>query len=104
MAGPQSAVVERPVAEAPDPARRRARPNPHSAMVEGLFGLSLMAGSANVIMQLARPGVGYGVVESTVEGGRADLHPIKRARTTIGYLAVIALGTEAEKKAFTAAI
>ena len=39
-------------------------------------------------MQLARPGVGYGVMESRVESGRVDLHPIKRARTTFTYLAV----------------
>ena len=39
-------------------------------------------------MQLARPGAGYGVMESRVESGRADRHPIKRARTTLTYLAV----------------
>lgn len=70
----------------------------------GMFGLSLMAGSANVIMQLARPGVGYGVLESTVDSGRADLHPFKRARTTIGYLAVVALGSEIEQRAFRQAV
>ncbi len=47
-------------------------------------------GAANVIMQLARPGVGYGVMESRVESGRIDRHPIKRARTTFTYLAVAA--------------
>lgn len=104
MSGTQSAVVERPVGDGPDPTRPQAPPNPNPDMTDGLFGLSLMAGSANVIMQLARPGVGYGVVESTVDGGRADLHPFKRARTTIGYLAVVALGTDAEKTAFKKAI
>lgn len=96
--------VERPVSGPPDPNRRRAPHNATADMTDGLFGLSLIAGSANVIMQLARPGVGYGVLESRVESGRADLHPIKRARTTIGYLAVIALGTDAEKEAFKKAI
>ena len=55
---------------------------------EGQMGVGLLVGAANVIMQLARPGVGYGVLESRVESGRVDLHPIKRARTTFTYLAV----------------
>jgi uncharacterized protein (DUF2236 family) len=97
--------VERPVSAPPDPSRRRApRQRGGLDMSDGLFGMSLIAGSANVIMQLARPGVGYGVVESKVDSGRADLHPIKRARTTIGYLAVVALGTEAERQAFKKAV
>lgn len=98
------AQVERPVGDPPDPRRRRARPGSTADMTDGLFGLSLMAGSANVIMQLARPGVGYGVVESKVDSGRADLHPFKRARTTIGYLAVVALGSDEERAAFKRAI
>ncbi|ORX00162.1 oxygenase MpaB family protein [Mycolicibacillus trivialis] len=98
------AQVERPVGDPPDPRRRRARPGSTADMTDGLFGLSLMAGSANVIMQLARPSVGYGVVESKVDSGRADLHPFKRARTTIGYLAVVALGSDEERAAFKRAI
>ncbi|MEO9018680.1 MAG: oxygenase MpaB family protein [Mycobacterium sp.] len=97
-------LVERPVSDPPDPKRRRVPKGASGDMTDGLFGLSLMAGSANVIMQLARPEVGYGVVESRVDGGRADLHPFKRARTTIGYLAVIAMGTDDEKTAFRKAI
>jgi uncharacterized protein (DUF2236 family) len=96
--------VERRVGEPPDPRRRRAPRIGDVDMTDGLFGLSLIAGSANVIMQLARPQVGYGVLESRVETGRADIHPFKRARTTIGYLAMIALGTDEEKKAFKEAI
>lgn len=96
--------VERPVGDPPDPTRRRAPGNANRDMSAGLFGFALMAGSANVIMQLARPAVGYGVLESRVESGRADLHPIKRARTTIGYLAVLALGTDEERAAFKTAI
>ena len=45
-------------------------------------------------MELARPGVGYGVMESRVESGRVDRHPIKRARTTFTYLAVALRGTD----------
>ncbi|MBX7449352.1 oxygenase MpaB family protein [Mycolicibacterium sp. 3033] len=69
-----------------------------------MLGLGLLAGPANVIMQLARPGVGYGVLESRVDSGRVDLHPIKRARTTFTYLAVSTNGTEAQKAAFRRAV
>ena len=55
-------------------------------------------------MQLARPGVGYGVMESRVESGRVDLHPIKRARTTFTYLAVATNGTDEQKAAFRRAV
>ncbi len=61
------------------------------------MGVALLAGPANVIMQLANPGVGYGVVESRVDSGRTDLHPVKRARTTFTYLAVATRGTDAQK-------
>jgi uncharacterized protein (DUF2236 family) len=63
-------------------------------------GLGLAAGAANIIMQLSWPGVGYGVFESRVESGRLFDHPIKRARTTLTYLAVAAVGTDEEKKLF----
>ncbi len=53
--------------------------------------------AANVIMQLAHPGVGQGVVDSTVDTGRADLHPVKRARTTGTYLAVAVFGNDADR-------
>jgi uncharacterized protein (DUF2236 family) len=71
---------------------------------EGLMGIALLAGPANVIMQLARPGVGYGVLESRVESGRVDRHPIKRARTTFTYLAVANNGTDEQKAAFRRAV
>ncbi|OBG66733.1 MULTISPECIES: oxygenase MpaB family protein [unclassified Mycobacterium] len=95
--------VERPVADAPrrSPARRRRRP---LGIDEGLMGVALLAGPANVIMQLGRPGVGYGVMESRVESGRIDLHPIKRARTTFTYLAVATRGSDAQKDAFRRAV
>ena len=71
---------------------------------EGQMGVGLLVGAANVIMQLARPGVGYGVLESRVESGRVDLHPIKRARTTFTYLAVAADGSDEQKAAFRRAV
>ena len=94
--------VERAIADPPRPQRgRRGR---GLSIDEGLMGVALLAGPANVIMQLARPGVGYGVLESRVESGRVDLHPIKRARTTFTYLAVATAGNEAQKEAFRRAV
>lgn len=66
--------------------------------------IGLLSGGANVIMELARPGVGYGVKDSRVESGRADRHPIKRARTTFTYLAVALSGTEEQKKLYRRAV
>lgn len=62
-------------------------------------GAALLAGTANVIMQLARPAVGYGVVESTVETGQVTRHPLRRLRNTITYLSIAFLGT-AEERSF----
>ncbi|SHN43388.1 oxygenase MpaB family protein [Cryptosporangium aurantiacum] len=69
-----------------------------------VHGAGLLAAGANVIMQLARPGVGYGVVESRVESGRLFDHPVKRARTTLSYLAVAMLGDDETKKAYREAV
>jgi uncharacterized protein (DUF2236 family) len=63
-----------------------------------------LAGTANVIMQLSRPAVGYGVKESKVESGSAMKHPVKRARTTFTYLAVAMLGTDEERALFRKAV
>ena len=55
---------------------------------------AMYAGAANVALQmLGAPGVAYGVMESKVESGRIDKHPIKRGRTTLTYLAIAVLGT-----------
>ena len=72
--------------------------------VGGMMGVGLLAGAANVVMQLSRPGVGHGVVESRVESGRIDHHPIKRARTTFTYLAVAAQGTAEQQAAYRQAV
>ncbi|OBF54487.1 hypothetical protein A5787_04685 [Mycobacterium sp. 852002-50816_SCH5313054-b] len=97
--------VERPVADPPRSRHARRSPGRRAlGMDEGLMGVALLAGPANVIMQLARPGVGYGVMESRVESGRVDLHPIKRARTTFTYLAVATAGSDAQKEAFRRAV
>ena len=96
--------VERAMGDPPvsGPARRRPRRTPR--LDDTLMGMALLLGPANVIMQLARPGVGYGVLESRVESGRIDVHPIKRARTTFTYLAVAMAGTETQKTAFRRAV
>ncbi|MGV9665103.1 oxygenase MpaB family protein [Nocardia niigatensis] len=65
----------------------------------GFFGAA-----ANVIMQLSNPPVGYGVVESPVESGNVMIHPFKRLRTTLTYLAVALLGTEADRAAYREAV
>jgi uncharacterized protein (DUF2236 family) len=94
--------VERPIADPPrpQPLRRRRR----IAGDHGLMGVGLLVGPANVIMELARPGVGHGVAESRVESGRIDRHPIKRARTTFTYIAVANAGTDTQKAAFRRAV
>lgn len=61
-------------------------------------GIGLLAGGANVIMQLAMLPVGRGVAESRVESGRVDKHPFKRARTTLTYLAVATGGTPQDRQ------
>ena len=96
--------VERAVSDPPIPGLARGRPRRAPRVDDTLMGLALLLGPANVIMQLARPGVGYGVLESRVESGRADRHPIKRARTTFTYLAVAMAGSAAQKAAFRRAV
>lgn len=100
-------LADRPVSESAGPAadrglfQRLTRP---ALFEHGIPGIALLAGPANVIMQLGRPGVGYGVKESRVEGGRIDRHPIKRARTTFTYLAVATNGNPEQQKAFRKAV
>ena len=69
-----------------------------------MLGIGLLSGAANVIMELAQPGVGHGVRESRVESGRIDRHPVKRARTTMTYLAVALAGNETQKAAYSRAV
>ena len=96
--------VERAVSAPPARTAPRGRSRRAPGIDDGLMGIALLAGPANVIMQLARPGVGYGVMESRVESGRVDRHPIKRARTTFTYLAVATRGSEEQKKAYRRAV
>ncbi|NBH07274.1 oxygenase MpaB family protein [Amycolatopsis sp. SID8362] len=75
-----------------------------TALRDAVVGAGLLAGSANVIMQLARAPVGYGVLESRVDSGNLFRHPAKRTRTTLTYLAVATLGTDAERAAYRRAV
>ena len=66
--------------------------------------LALLAGGANVVMQLSRLPIGHGVARSTVESGRADRHPLKRGRTTSAFLVIAMLGTDEERQVMRAEI
>lgn len=59
--------------------------------------------AANLVMQLAHPGVGHGVSKSRVISGAAVLRPIKRARTTTTVFAVALMGTDSDRAVFGAA-
>ncbi len=109
MAGTRGfvSVVDRPVSESSGPPAARGllqRLTGLGFVGQGVPGIALLAGPANVIMQLGRPAVGYGVAESRVESGRIDRHPIKRARTTFTYLAVATRGNAEQQKAYRAAV
>jgi uncharacterized protein (DUF2236 family) len=67
-------------------------------------GAGLLGAAANVIMQLSLAPIGHGVVESTVDSGKLTLHPIKRFRTTVSYLAVALNGTDAQRRQFRRAV
>jgi uncharacterized protein (DUF2236 family) len=70
--------------------------------IDGVAGL--LAGPANVVMQLSRPEVGYGVLESKVHSGKITEHPIKRGRTTFTYLAVATMGRDADRRRYRRAV
>lgn len=95
--------VARPINDPVLPGGRRP-PRWMSSAEDATLGIGLLSGAANVIMELARPGVGYGVKDSRVESGRADRHPIKRARTTFTYLAVALAGTDEQKSLYRRAV
>ena len=70
--------------------------------VDGAAGL--LGGTANVIMQLSHAPVGHGVAESRVDSGNVMLHPLKRLRTTMTYLAIALAGSEEERRRYRAAV
>jgi len=86
--------------------RRTARwdPDAEVSVREAMDFWSFAAAAANVVMQLAVPGVGYGVVESKVDSGSILKHPWKRLRTTSQYLAVAVFGSDEDRDAFREAV
>ena len=80
--------------------RTRLRERDTTLPADLFFGATLLAGPANVVMQLSHPAVGRGVVESAVSSGQLSRHPVKRTRTTLTYLAVSLGGSEEERRLF----
>jgi uncharacterized protein (DUF2236 family) len=77
----------------------RLGPPAHPTRVVDLLNpAAVLLPAANVIMQLASPAVGYGVLESPVDSGNVYKHPFKRARTTGTYLAAATVGTDADRE------
>lgn len=87
------------------PRRAAGRPEVPPELERSVNGIAaLLAGTANVIMQLSWPGVGYGVLESKVDSGNVMRHPLKRFRTTFTYLSVVMLGTDDERARYREAV
>ncbi|GAB4588632.1 oxygenase MpaB family protein [Nocardia sp. IFM 10818] len=94
--------MTRPLRATPEYAAGDTPPIDIRQFLDGAVGL--LGGAANVIMQLSNRPVGYGVVESPVESGNVMIHPIKRLRTTVTYLAVAMLGSDEEREAYREAV
>jgi uncharacterized protein (DUF2236 family) len=76
----------------------RLGPPRHPTRVADLLNpAAVLMPAANVIMQLAAPAIGYGVLESPVDSGNVYKHPLKRSRTTGYYLAAATVGTDADR-------
>ncbi|MGV9665105.1 oxygenase MpaB family protein [Nocardia niigatensis] len=65
---------------------------------------AFLGGAANVVMQLSLKPVAYGVMESDVDSGKVTLHPFKRLRTTLTYLAVALLGDDDDRRDYREAV
>src|SRR5690242_19452599 len=75
-----------------------------SLLAQGASIFVALSGTANVVMQLSRPEVGYGVKDSVVTEGSLFGNPSRRRRTTAAFLAVAVFGTAAERAAFRNAV
>ena len=71
-----------------------------SLLAQGASIFTALSGTANVIMQLSRPEIGYAVKDSVVTEGNLFTNPARRRRTTVGFLAVAVLGRAEERAAF----
>lgn len=95
----------------PEPARQPLAPVTHlrgeappEALIKVLAGAGGLVAGANIVMQLANLKVGHGVAESRVERGSLYAHPIKRARTTFGYVGIALWGTDEEREVLSEAV
>ncbi|MFD6158885.1 oxygenase MpaB family protein [Nocardia sp. NPDC060256] len=86
----------------PDRAEQTLTPDSVQQYMDGIA--AFLGGTANVIMQLSLRPVGRGVLESTVDSGKVTLHPVKRLRTTLTYIAVAMMGSDEERAAYRAAV
>lgn len=75
-----------------------------SLLAQGASIFTALSGTANVVMQLSRPGVGYGVKDSVVTEGSLFGDSRRRRRTTVSFLAVAVFGTAAERAAYRNAV
>ncbi|QBS41160.1 oxygenase MpaB family protein [Nocardia sp. CS682] len=88
-----------------DPVPQLAEPLTPDSVEQYMDGLAaFLGGTANVIMQLSLRPVGRGVLESTVDSGKVTLHPVKRLRTTLTYIAVAMMGSDEERVAYREAV
>jgi uncharacterized protein (DUF2236 family) len=71
-----------------------------SLLAQGASVFTVLSGTANVVMQLSRPEIGYAVRNSVVTEGNLFTNPRRRSRTTAGFLAAAVLGTAAERAAY----
>lgn len=81
-------------------AEQSAGASPDFDVRDLIDGVALLASTANVVMQLSLPPVGYGVLESKVESGQVMRHPFRRIRNTVTYLSVAFMGTSEERKIY----
>jgi uncharacterized protein (DUF2236 family) len=105
-------TIMMPIADAAAGAQGRTGPITHlgpdgevpKELHDLLTPATVSLAGANVIMQLAQLPVGRGVAESKVDNGNLYKHPIKRARTTFGYVMIAIFGTDHEREALAHAV
>jgi uncharacterized protein (DUF2236 family) len=80
--------------------QEQQRSSPEFNVQDVVAGAGMLAATANVIMQLSRPEVAYGVLESTVVTAQVIRHPVRRWWSTVTFLAVALMGEPAERAAY----
>jgi uncharacterized protein (DUF2236 family) len=94
--------VERAIAD--PPRRRHVRCARGLGIHEGLMGVALLAGPANVVMQWRGPASATASWRAASKAAGWTCIRSKRARTTFTYLAVATAGSDAQKEAFRQAV